>query len=78
MSDSERPDGSTHSIATALDPAKQDEPCPTPFGKALRSMPVCPTMPGVERWTGDYWHVIKFALLWAEISEVGAEAENGR
>jgi hypothetical protein len=63
-------------VATAVDPAKPDEPRTTPFGKALTSMPLCPTMPGVARWAGDYWHVIKFALLWAEVSEVAAEAED--
>jgi hypothetical protein len=78
MSESERPDRSKILSATTLDPAQLDEPRSTPFGKALRSMPVCPTMPGVGRWASDYWHVIKFALLWAEISEVGAEAENGQ
>ena len=79
MSEFDRPDISklTPMVAT-VDPAKPDESRSTPFGKALASMPLCSTMPEVARWAGDYWHVIKFALLWAEVSEVAAEAEDGK
>jgi hypothetical protein len=79
MSEFDRPDLSKLApIVTTVDPAKLDEPRTTPFGKALTSMPLCSTLPGVARWAGDHWHVIKFALLWAEVSEVAAEAEDGK
>jgi hypothetical protein len=62
-------------IVTNFDPAKLDQPRSTPFGKALTSMPLCSTMPEVSQWAERHWDVIKFALLWSEVSQVAAEAE---
>jgi hypothetical protein len=32
-------------------------------------------MPEVAQWADRHWDVIKFALLWSEVSQVAGEAD---